>query len=148
MHSSVSTFWNFWPFSIVIITILRVPLNLLFLPIYVLTFIPQLLWNLLPEQISILFEYILLGLYFISCFISVVGIPIFIITSPFIVFIFFNVHTLPSILISWIIGPTLLFSLILLLITGIIPFNPFYEEYEDAEEKKEYEGEYRSPILT
>ena len=145
MHSSVSTFWNFWPFSIVIITILRVPLNLLFLPIYVLTFIPQLLWNLLPEQISILFEYILLGLYFISCFIYVVGISIFIITSPFIVFIFFNVHTLPSILISWIIGPTLLFSLFLYIITSDITPG---EEYEYPEEKKEYEGEYRSPILT
>ena len=52
MTPSVDTIWNFWPLPIFVWTILRVPLNLLFGLIYIFTFIPQALWNFVPEQIG------------------------------------------------------------------------------------------------
>ena len=51
-HPDVSVFWNIWPFPIFVWTIFRVPLNILFFPIYFFTWWIWQLWNLIPEIIE------------------------------------------------------------------------------------------------
>ena len=66
MTPQVETIWNFWPLPIFVWTILRVPLNILFGIIYILTFVPMYIWNFLPEQIGFWF-----GGSLITSFVSV-----------------------------------------------------------------------------
>ena len=117
MTPQVDTIWNFWPLPFFVWTIIRLPLNFLFGIIYTVTFIPQSLWNLMPEQIGIWVTN-----FFVYGFLLIAGIFGFCITfftfglgfipavifnfvewviAGFFIFIESQVYTIPSQLFAW-----------------------------------------------
>ena len=59
MHPEVSVFWNIWPFPLIVWSIFRVPLNIIFFPVYIPLAWTWQLWNFVPE----LMEYISLTMF-------------------------------------------------------------------------------------
>ena len=51
-HPIVDIIWNFWPVSMIVITPLRVSLNIIFFPIYFFTWWTPLLWNFIFENMT------------------------------------------------------------------------------------------------
>ena len=52
-HPDVEVIWNYWPFTMIFITPIRVPLNALFFIINIFSAPVSAIWNLGPELLSL-----------------------------------------------------------------------------------------------
>ena len=101
MYPRVETFWNWWPFPLLVWTPIRVVLNIFFFPLYFLFWYLQFIWNFIPEVIPLwLFTILNNAFNFIAFWLGLVWFPFTVtflfLKDVFLYFIAFNITTLWS----------------------------------------------------